>query len=51
LADLSGVRSAYQPVITLTSQGPEPVKAPGIPSQHDMSCPLSSTQLSIRIIP
>src|SRR5690348_4682965 len=27
LADLSGVRSAYQPVITLTSQSPEPVKA------------------------
>jgi hypothetical protein len=25
LADLAGARSANQPVITLTSQGPEPV--------------------------
>jgi hypothetical protein len=40
LADLSGVRSAYQPVITLTSPGPEPAKARGLPTQHDMSCPL-----------
>jgi hypothetical protein len=32
LADLSGVRSAYQPVITLTSQGPAPVKGPGLPN-------------------
>src|SRR6185369_10072421 len=32
LADRSGVRSAYQPVITLTSQGPEPVKRP-MPTQ------------------
>src|ERR1035438_8266719 len=40
LADLSGVRSAYQPVITLTSQGPEPVNGPRLPKQHDMSCPL-----------
>jgi hypothetical protein len=46
-ADLPGVRSAYQPVITFTSQGPEPVKA----QQHDMSCPQLSTRLSIRIIP
>jgi predicted enzyme related to lactoylglutathione lyase len=51
LADLSGVRSAYQPVITLTSQGPEPVKGPDLPKQHDMSCPPLSTRLSIRIIP
>src|SRR5215469_9687792 len=39
LADLPGVRSAYQLVITLTSlpgirQGPGPT-----PQQHDMSCP------------
>jgi hypothetical protein len=27
LVGLADVRSAYQPVITLTSQGPEPVKA------------------------
>jgi hypothetical protein len=45
LAGLPGARPAYQPVITLTSQGPEP------PKQHDMSCSLSSTRLSIRIIP
>src|SRR5207247_10863430 len=51
LADLSGLRSAYQPVITLTSQGPEPVMGLGLPNQHDMSCPLLSTCLSIRIIP
>jgi hypothetical protein len=24
---------------------------PGLPKQHDMSCPLSSTRPSIRIIP
>jgi len=31
LADLSGVRSAYQTVITLTSQGPGPVKTQACP--------------------
>src|ERR1700691_2315131 len=31
LADLPGIRSAYQPVITLTSQGPEPVSGPRLP--------------------
>jgi hypothetical protein len=40
LADLFGVCSTYQPVITLTSQGPEPVKGPDLPKQHDMSRPL-----------
>src|SRR5262249_61371784 len=49
--DLSGVRSTYQPVTTLTSQGPEPVKCPGLLRQHDMSRPLRSTRLAIRIIP
>src|SRR5262245_37759529 len=51
LAGLPGVCCAYQPVITLTSQGPEPVTGPGLPKQHDMSCHLPSTRLSIRIIP
>ena len=32
LADLSGVRSAYQPVIMLTSPGPELLKGPGLPN-------------------
>src|SRR6266567_9054845 len=32
LAGLSGVRSAYQPVITLTPQGPELIKGPAYPS-------------------
>src|SRR5580700_316891 len=31
LADQPGIRSAYQPVITLTSQGPEPVNGPRLP--------------------
>src|SRR5262249_51988730 len=51
LAGLSGIRSTYQPVIMLTSHGPAPVTGPGLPTQHDMSCPLSPTRLSIRIIP
>ena len=52
LADLSGVRPAYQPVITLTSQGPEPASGPRLPKQHDMSCPpVVNAPRSIRIIP
>ena len=31
LADVSGVRSAYQPVITLTSQRPALFTGPGLP--------------------
>src|SRR5213076_2848863 len=46
LAGLSGIRSAYQPVNTLTSQGPEPVKGPGLPQttryvvSSDVNAPL-----------
>ena len=45
LAGLSGARCAYQLVITLTSQGPEPVTGPRLPKQHDMSCPLLSQRV------
>src|SRR6516165_8010753 len=50
LAGLSGARSAYQTVITFTSQGPEPVTGPGPPvTRYVVS--FGSTRPSIRIIP
>src|SRR6202022_172198 len=40
LADLPGICCAYQPVITFTSQSPEPFKGPDLSEEHDMSCVL-----------
>jgi hypothetical protein len=45
LADLSGVRSAYQPVITLTSQGPEPAQPQAYPSTRYVVSSIVNTTL------
>src|SRR4029077_18345000 len=52
LADLSAVRSAYQPVITPTSQGSSPSEDRAQPTHITRYAAfLHSTHLTIRIIP
>src|SRR5215469_14809842 len=51
LPDLPCVRSAYQPVITLTSQKADVRRGPSLLHAHDMSRQLNATRLSRGIIP